>query len=543
MQQNSLTNFSLRRGVTLLRPNFHFRGRRSFALTLTAFIIVAILLTPVSYLVIRALDAGQDGIDYLLRPRTLTIIQNSMLLVGAVALASAVIGVPFAWLTTRTNLPYRRVWLVLGLLPMVIPSYVSAVTLVRVFGPMGWFKSTFGFLPMPDIYGFFGAWLTITLLTYPYVVLPVRAAFMKLDPALEEAGRSLGQSRWKIFYKIILPQLRPALAGGMLLSALYALSDFGAVMVLRYNAFTRAIFISYENSFNTPRASVLSLVLVVLTVILLVVERRIASGSRRNYKIGTGVARRAQVVQLGGWVIPALIFCGLLLALGLVVPVGVLLSWALNPYVGTVLSINIDAGQLSLNAVSISGATALIAGVIALPLAILSLRGRYQVQRWLVNSVYVGNALPAIVVGLALVYFGVRVVPSFYQTAPLLILGYLIRFVPFTLSSTSSGLTQINPSLEEAARGLGLRSHQVAWRVTLPLVWMSVVAGMALVFLNTMKELPTTLMLRPTGFDTLATRIWTASEVGSYGLIGLPGLILMGVSCLSLLLILWRDGR
>jgi iron(III) transport system permease protein len=541
--QNSLTNFSLRRGVTLLRPNFYFRGRRSFLLTLTAFFIVAVLLTPVGYLAIRALEAGQDGIDYLLRPRTLTIIQNSMMLVGAVALASAVIGVPFAWLTTRTNLPYRRVWLVLGLLPMVIPSYVSAVTLIRVFGPMGWFNNTFGFLPMPNIYGFFGAWLTITLLTYPYVVLPVRAAFMKLDPALEEAGRSLGQSRWKIFYKIILPQLRPALAGGMLLSALYALSDFGAVMILRYNAFTRAIFISYENSFNTPRASVLSLVLVLLTVILLVIERRITSRSRRNYKIGTGVARRAHTVDLGWWVVPAMIFCGLLVVLGVVVPVGVLLSWALNPHVGSVLSIDINAGQLSVNAVSISGATALIAGVLAIPLAILALRGRYQAQRWLVNSVYVGNALPAIVVGLALVYFGVRVVPSIYQTAPLLILGYLIRFVPFTLSSTSSGLTQINPSLEEAARGLGLRSYEVALRVTLPLVWMSVVAGMALVFLNTMKELPTTLMLRPTGFDTLATRIWTASEVGSYGLIGLPGLILMGVSFLSLLLILWRDNR
>lgn len=539
--QNSLTNFSFR-GVTSLRPNFYFRERRPLFLLLTAFIIVAILLTPVGYLVIRALDAGQDGIDYLSRPRTLMIIQNSMMLVGAVAVASAIIGVPFAWLTTRTDLPYRKVWLVLGLLPMVIPSYVSAVTLIRVFGPMGWFKSTFGFLPMPDIYGFFGAWLTITLLTYPYVVLPVRAAFMKLDPALEEAGRSLGQSRWKIFYKIILPQLRPALAGGMLLASLYALSDFGAVMILRYNAFTRAIFISYENSFNTPRASVLSLVLVVLTVILLVVERRIAN-TRRNYKIGTGVSRRPATVKLGVWVVPAVLFCGLLVVLGVIVPVGVLLSWALNPNVGSVLSITIAPRQLSINAVSISGITAFVAGIIALPLAVIAIRSRYRAERWMVNSVYIGNALPAIVVGLALVYFGIRVVPSFYQTAPLLILGYLIRFIPFTLSSTSSGLTQINPSLEEAARSLGLRPYQVMLRVTLPLAWMSIIAGMALVFLNTMKELPTTLMLRPTGFDTLATRIWTASEVGSYGLIGLPGLILMAVSCLSLVLILWRDGR
>lgn len=500
--------------------------------------IVVLLLIPVAYLVLRAVDAGQDGIDYLLRPRTLQIMQNSLYLVVAVSLSAAVVGVPFAWLTSRAKLPLRRMWLVLGLLPMVVPSYVAAIALIRTFGPAGMFEATFSFNPLPPIYGFFGAWLVITLMTFPYVALPVRAAFMNMDPSLEEAARGMGVGRWRVFWRVTLPQLRPALAGGMLLTALYTLSDFGAVMLLRYNAFTRAIYISYENSFNPYRAAVLALVLVLLTVGLLLLERSI-SRNKRNYKVGTGASRRPPDVELGVWRWPAMLFCAVPVALGLVMPVVVLFGWALNPNVTSALNVNLNA--LTLNTVGVSALAAVAAGVVALPLAILAVRSRTGFSRWMVNTAYMGNALPGVVIGLALVYFGIRVLPGLYQTMPILIAGYLMRFLPFTLASTSGALTQINPSIEEAARGLGLRPHQVIWRVTLPMAWTGILAGMALVFLNTMKELPATLMLRPTGFDTLATRIWTASDVGSYGLIGLPGLVLIAVSCLSLTLILARD--
>ncbi len=502
--------------------------------------ILAVLLLPVLYLIMRAVGAGQDGIDYLLRPRTLIIVQNSIQLVAAVAASSALIGVPFAWLTARTDLPLRRVWLVLGILPMVIPSYVLAITLIYMFGPSRLFESTFGFNPIPQVYGFFGAWLVITLLTYPYVALPVRAAFLNMDTSLEEAARGLGLSRWRVFLRVILPQLRPALAGGMLLTALYTLSDFGAVMILRYNAFTRAIYVSYDNSFNPYRAAVLALVLVVLTLALLGFERWIAR-TNHNYKIGTGVARQPKITRLGLWRWPALAFCALLVGLGVLMPVVILAGWALNPNVSSALNINLQA--LSLNTVGVSALAAVAAGVVALPLAILAVRAASRFSRNMVNVAYVGNALPGVVIGLALVFFGIRAVPGLYQTLPLLILGYLMRFLPFTLAATRGALTQINPSLEEAARGLGLRGWQVALRVTLPMAWAGVMAGVALVFLNAMKELPTTLMLRPTGFDTLATRIWTASEVGSHGLIGVPGLVLIAVSCLSLTVILWRDKR
>src|SRR5690606_4635797 len=197
--------------------------------------------------------AGEAGLAYLLDGRTLKVISNSLLLTGAVVAAAALIGVPFAWLTARTDLPFRRFWLVAGLLTMVIPSYIGAMMYIAAFGPRGLLQSLlepFGVQSLPSIYGFWGAWLSITLFTYPYVVLPVRAALLNMDPALDESARSLGMNRWKVFWRVTLPQLRPAMATGMLLTALYTLSDFGAVALMRYDAFTRVIYLQYTSSFD-----------------------------------------------------------------------------------------------------------------------------------------------------------------------------------------------------------------------------------------------------------------------------------------------------
>lgn len=506
-------------------------------------VIIGLVTLPLLYLVIRALGAGQEGLSYLFQPRTLTIVTNSLLLAGAVMFSSVVLGVPFAWLTSRTDLPFRRVWLILGLMPMVIPSYLGAITFVAAFGPVGMLQNLlepFGVTRLPSIYGFFGAWAVITLFTYPYVVLPVRAALLNLDPALEEAGRSLGLNRWRLFWRVTLPQLRPALAAGMLLTALYTLSDFGAVMIMKYNAFTRAIYINYNSSFDRERGALLALVLVALTLVLLLMEKRV-SATTRNYRIGVGAQRRASTVALGKWRVPSLIFCGTLVTVGVIIPVGILIAWALN---GNVQSrVEVDMNLLSVNTVLSSGLTALVVGLAALPLAILAVRHTSRFSRVLVSMSYFGNVLPGIVIALALVFFAANYTPSIYQTLPLLVLGYATRFLPFGVSATRSALTQINPRLEEAGRCLGLKPHQITLRITAPLARAGILGGMALVFLNAMKELPTTLILSPIGFDTLATRIWTASESALQSLIGAPGLILMAVSCLSLVVILWRDDR
>ncbi|MFO7323015.1 MAG: iron ABC transporter permease [Chloroflexota bacterium] len=516
-----------------------FKPPAPTALQLITLLIVALVSLPIGYLVIRAAGAGEAGLAYLLDGRTLKVISNSLLLTGAVVAAAALIGVPFAWLTARTDLPFRRFWLVAGLLTMVIPSYIGAMMYIAAFGPRGLLQSLlepFGVQSLPSIYGFWGAWLSITLFTYPYVVLPVRAALLNMDPALDESARSLGMNRWKVFWRVTLPQLRPAMATGMLLTALYTLSDFGAVALMRYDAFTRVIYLQYTSSFDRNRAAILSLVLVAITLALLVMER-LAARKRHNYRIGVGCQRTLQPVALGRWRIPALAFCGTLVTVGVLAPVGVLAYW-LARGAG---EITMDLLHPALNTVGASGLTALVVGVVALPPALLSARASSRLNRWLVQLAYLGNVLPGLVVALALVYFAANYLPNVYQTLPILILGYSTRFLPLSIGSTSSALTQINPRLEEVGRSMGLNSFQIARRIVAPLARAGILAGMALVFLSVMKELPTTLLLSPTGFVTLPTEIWTAHNQVQMSRLGAPSLVLIAVSALSLFIMLRQE--
>lgn len=539
--QITLTKSAVRDSLSAFKPARRpaWRVNPLRALTLA---IIAVVLLPILYLVVRAVGTGADGLAYLLDGRTLAVVWNSLALMVAVMLASALIGVPFAWLTARTNLPLRRFWLIGGMLTMVIPSYIGAMMYIQAFGPRGLLFDLLhplGVDSIPSIYGFFGAWLAITLFTYPYIVLPVRAALLNTDPALEESARSLGLSRWHVFRRVTLPQLRPALGVGMLLTALYTLSDFGAVALMRYDAFTRVIYSQYTNSFDRSRAALLALVLVGVTVGLLILERKLAAANK-NYRAGTGCQRKHQPVSLGRWTLPALIFCALLVGVGVVTPVGLLIAWiAQAAALGRLDALPLV--QPTLNTAGASAIAALVVGVVALAPAFLAARSTHKRDAWLVQLTYMGNVLPGLVVALAFVFFAANFLPGLYQTLPVLILGYATRFLPLGIGATRSALTQINPRIEEAARGLGLRSAQVLIRVTVPLAKTGILGGMALVFLSAMKELPTTLLLAPTGFATLPVEIWSANASAHFLQIGAPALLLVIVSAFSLVFMLRRE--
>ena len=358
------------------------------------------------------------------------------------------------------------------------------------------------------------------------------------DPALEEAAQGLGLGRWQVFRRVTLPQLRQALAGGSLLVALYTLSDFGAVAVMRYNAFTRAIYLQYTSSFNRERAAILALMLILLTLLLLLLERR-ASGRANAARLGAGAQRIAVPQRLGRWRLPALLFCGTLVGLGVLLPVGVLGSWLTGRV--SLAATPPDMGALTLTTASISALAALAAALLALPLALLLSRRHSRLSHWLVALTSSGNVLPGIVIALALVFFAARYLPAWYQTLPLLLLGYVTRFLPLAISASRGALLQISPRLEEAARGLGQRPWQVVLRIHVPLARAGILAGAALVFLSVMKELPTTLVLAPIGTRTFATHIWSAYSEAMLSLIGGPGLLLLTVSALGLIAILLRE--
>ncbi|MEK7847951.1 MAG: iron ABC transporter permease, partial [Chloroflexota bacterium] len=362
---------------------------------------------------------------------------------------------------------------------------------------------------LPEIYGFPGAMLALTLFTYPYILLGVRAALSGLDPALEEASLSLGRSPRSTFFRVTLPQLRPAIAAGALLVALYALSDFGAVSLLQFDSFTRQIYVQYQGSFDRTLAALFSLVLVALTVSVLVAEGR-ARAQHKYYRSTVGAVRPWGVVRLGRWRGPALAFCGLVALMAVVLPIVVLTYWLAQGHLreGTTGLVWSAAGHSAYA----SALAALATGVLALPIATLAVRHPGRFSSVVERLSYIGFALPGIVVALSLVFFGSRYLTPLYQTIGMLLFAYVVLFLPQALGAARSSLLQVSPRLEEAARGLGYTSLGVLARITVPLMRPGLLAGGALVFLTVMKELPATLILSPIGFHTLATEVWDATS-------------------------------
>ena len=509
-----------------------------------AFLVGAAMVLPLAYLVLRALESGwAKVIEVALRDKTLVVLLGSVLLAALVTAASVAIAVPLAWLTGRTDLPGRRVWAVLAALPLVIPSYVGGLVLVSMLGPKGFLQEALeplGVERLPEIYGLPGAALALTLFSYPYVFLTVRGALRGTDPALEEASRSLGSGGWSTFFRITLPQLKPAIIAGALLVALYSLSDFGAVSLLQFDSFSREIYTQYRSAFDRTPAAILGLMLVALTAAILALESR-ARGRARYHRSTAGSVRPRDgaVIALGRWRWPALLFCGTVVLLALVVPVGVLVFW---------LARGLAAGEplrllwgAAFNSVYVSALAAGVAALAAVPVAILAVRHPGRMAGFIERLSYLGYALPGIVLALALVFFGANFAPGVYNTLALLVFAYAVHFLPQAVGATRFALLQVRPSVEEAARGLGRGPAGVVTTVTAPLASSGILAGAALVFTTTMKELPATLLLSPLGFDTLATSIWTATSEAFFARAAAPALLLIAVSALPMYLLVVRE--
>lgn len=512
-----------------------------WGLVLAGLVVTGVMVIPLVYLIVRAAEADASSWDLILRSRTVWLALRSIGLAAAVTLAGIAIGLPLAWLTTRTDLPARRVWAVLVALPLVIPSYVGAFALIATLGPRGMLQSILegplGVQRLPDIGGFPGAFFALTLFTYPYVFLMVSSGMKGLDPAAEDAARSLGRDPWQTFRQVTLPMLKPSIAAGGLLVALYTLHDFGAVSLMRFPAFTQGIYLQYKGAFDRTPAAILSLLLVAIAVGVLILERR-ARGRARYFRSGAGSKRPVRPVSLGRWRWPALLFCGGVTFAALVMPLAVILFWLFRGMArGEELGIAWSAAGGS---VLVSLAGALIAVIAGIPIAILSARHPGKLSAATERMAFIGYALPGIVVALAMVFLATNVVPVIYQSIPLVVLAYVVLFLPQASEPLRNSLLQLGPRLEEAGRALGQRRVRVFLKVTAPLISRGAVAGAALVFLTAMKELPATLLLRPTGFETLATRLWTGAAAGQYSKAAPPALLLIVLCALPLYILVRR---
>lgn len=413
-------------------------------------------------------------------------------------LATAV-GAGAAWLVERTDLPARRMWHVLLAAPLAVPAFVNS---------FGWVSLT------PKVEGYAGALLIVTLSYYPLVYLPVAAMLRGLDPALEESAQSLGLGSWTTFVRVVLPQLRPALLGGALLVGIHLLAEFGALQMLRFPTFTTAIYDQYRSSFNGPAANMIAGVLVLFCLVLLLAELRLR-GHHRYSRLGPGAARPPVRRRLGRWTAPALASLLGLVALALGVPLGSLVHWLL---VGSSTSFPLGSlASAAATSLGLATAAAVLTTALAVPVAWLAVRHRGAVSTTLERSTYFGNALPGIVVALALVTVSIRYVQPVYQTTALLLVAYAIMFLPRAMVSVRAAFAQAPPLLDEVAHSLGSYALTTLRRVTLPIIAPGLGAGAALVFLAVVTELTATLLLAPIGTATLATEFWSNSYNVAYG--------------------------
>lgn len=504
-----------------------------------ASVVAAGMILPLAYLVVRTLGAGSDFLAVVATPKTAQLAARTLALVIGVVSVSIGISLPYAWLVVRSDLPAKRLWALLGCLPLIFPSYVAAFCLVAFLGPHGHLRdwlAPLGVERLPALaYGYSGALGALALFTYPYVLLLLIAGLRNLDPAVEESAQSLGNSRLQTFFRVAVPQLRAPLTAGSLLVALYTLSDFGAVSIARYNTFTLSIYNAYRTLFDRGVAASLALVLVAMTLAILAVQSRLAG---RTHSSRTRPFRRSRAVALGRWKTPAILALVGLNLLTLAVPLGVISHWALLALrAGNPLG---AAWQATANSLLAAALAALACTLLALPVAIWAARYPGIRSRAAERLAQSGYALPGLVVALALVFFATRHAPDLYQTLAVLIAAYVIRFLPQALGASRNALAAISPRFEEAGRSLGRGRLAVMRTVTLPLVTPALTAGAGLVFLTTMKELPATLILRPTGFDTLATRIWSATSEGIYSQAAVPALALLAASVAPIYLLVIR---
>ena len=509
-----------------------------------ALLVGAAMFLPLVYLVIRGSGATAEAWGLLFRAQTLYTLGRTLLLMGSVTLISGAIAVPLAWLTVRTDLPFRRAWGVVSVLPLVIPSFVGAFLYISVLGPRGLLQGAlqdaFGLERLPEIYGLPGATLTLALLSFPYMLLTIRASLSNLDPATEESARGLGCGPFATLWRVTLPQLKPSIASGGLLVALYTLSDFGAVSLMRYQTFTWVIYQQYESAYDRSVAAVLALGLVAMAAVVLVLVH-VTQGRERYYQSNAAAARVPRRLRLGRWKWPALTFCGGVALFSLGLPMAMLAYWLVRGLgLGEPLQ---PLWEATRNSVVASGLAAFATAALAIPVAVVIVRHRGRLSRVLETASFTGYALPGVVIALALVYFGANYVRPLYQTLWLLVFAYVVLFFPVALGAVSSRLQQISPRLEDAARGLGRRPWQVLRSITMPLLRPGVLMGAALAFLITIKELPATLILGPLGFGTLATAVWSASSEAFFARAAAPAMMLVLISSIPMAFVLAASGR
>lgn len=473
-------------------------GRVSWV-TLGALLVTLVALLPLGFVVWVGVQSGWDTVVAMVfRPRVGELLRNTGLLVLITVPLCVVLATAMAWLTERSDLPGARTWSWLGAAPLAVPAFVHSYAWITV---------------LPGLQGLPGAVLVSVLAYFPFLYLPIAAGLRRLDPGMEDTAASLGIRPWGVFFKVVLPQLRLYIWGGALLVGMHLLAEYGLFVMIRFDTFTTAIVDQFQSTYNGPAANMLAGVLVLCCFVLLGLETG-TRGSERYARVGAGSARMPQPTRLGRYTLLCLLLPAVTAALALGVPLVTLARWLVAG--GT--EVWQQPGLLPALGQTLALATggALLTTLAAIPMAWLSIRAPGRLQRVVEGCNYLVGSLPGIVVALALVTITVRVALPLYQTAVTVVLAYMLMFLPLALVNLRAGIAQAPVELEQAARSLGRTPTQALWLITLRLAAPGVASGFAMVFLAITNELTATLLLAPSGTQTLATAFWALSSEIDY---------------------------
>lgn len=478
--------------ATRAKPRQGQRSTGHVAVVSVAVVTGLLSLLPLGFVVFVAVTSGWGTIaDLVFRPKVGALLLNTLTLLVLVLPLSAGLALALAWLIERTDLPMARVWSWVMVAPLALPAFVHSYA---------W--NAF----LPRFHGL-GAAVLVSILAYlPFVYLPVAAQLRRLDPALEEVAQSAGKSPVVVFFRVVLPQLRLAIMGGMLLIGLHLLAEYGLFVLTRFDTFATVIVDQFQSVYNGPSANLLGGVLVLLCLALLGLETGLR-GNERYARIGAGAARQRRRLNLGKWLWPALALPVIFAALSLAVPALTLGRWLWSGGASIwrmdfILPALGETGMLAL-------AGAVLTTLAAIPMAWLSVRAPGKMQRVLEASHSYVGALPGVIIALALVTVTVNVALPLYQTVATLLFAYVLMFLPRALVGLRTSIAQAPVELERAAASLGRPPLSAIWHTTIKLAAPGAMASAALAALGITTELTATLMLAPNGTRTLAMRFWS----------------------------------
>jgi iron(III) transport system permease protein len=523
-----------------------------------AFAVALLVLLPLSVLLFSWHEVDRQIWAHLWQTQLMRLIGNTLMLVLGVGIGVTLLGVSLAWLTSLCEFPGRR-WLDWALmLPFAIPAYVLAFVFVGLLdfaGPVQslmreWFGAD---LRLPRVRSTGGVITVLILVFYPYVYLLARNAFLAQGKGLMEAARVLGLSPWSAFWRVALPMARPAIGAGLALAIMETLADFGAVSVFNFDTFTTAIYKTWYSFYSLTSATQLASLLLLAVMLVLYGERRARGAVRPVSERPRGKA----LYQLkGAQALAASVWCGLVFACAFVIPVLPVLVWF---WQRGRFDLDERYTGLILHTLYLGGIAASVTVGVALLLAFARRMAPTRLMRTTVGLANLGYALPgsmlAVAIMLAFSYLDRQLViplsdwlggagkPLLLGSLSALLLAYLIRFMAVAYGPLENSLARIRPSLPEASRSLGVGGVGLFFRVYLPLLVPGALSAALLVFVDVLKEMPATLLMRPFGWDTLSVRVFEMTSEGEWARAALPALTLVLVGLLPVIGLIRRSAR